>query len=75
MFNRGNSGKVMEGNDGGRFEAAGDFLDGVILGNLEDIEDAFDTALGRIEGESVCENGEDEGVEDVAPVGEVKASD
>ena len=36
----------MEGSDGGGFETAGDFPDCVILGNLEDIEDALDTALG-----------------------------
>ena len=59
----------MEGNDGGRLEAARDFSDCVVLGNLEDIEDALGTALGGIEGEPVHENGEDEGMKDTMPVG------
>jgi len=59
----------MEGNDGGHFEAARDFPDCVVLGNLEDIEDAFGTALGGIEGEPVRENGEDEGMENAVPIG------
>jgi len=59
----------MEGNDGGRLEAARDFSDCVVLGNLEDVEDALGTTLGGIEGEPICEDGEDEGMEDMAPIG------
>jgi len=65
----------MEGNDGGRLEAAGDFPNGIILGNLQDIKDALDTALGGIEGEAIGKDGEDEGMEDAAPVGIVETLD
>jgi len=42
---------------------------------MEDIQESFDTRLGRIKGEPVCEDREDKGVEDTAPVGIVKTSD
>jgi len=65
----------MEGDDGGGLEAAGDFVDRFILSNLEDVKEACNLTLGRVEGESVGKDREDEGVEDAAPVSIVKASD
>ena len=35
----------MKGNDGSGFEGAGDFPNGVILGDLKNVEYALDTAL------------------------------
>ena len=46
-----------------------------ILGYLEGCQEAFDLGLGGIDWETVSEDGKDEGVEDFAPVGIIKATD
>jgi len=65
----------MEGNDGGGFEAARDFVDRIVLGDLEDVEQVYDVTLGGVEGEAIGEDGEDEGVKNTAPVSIVKTAD
>ena len=65
----------MEGDDWGCLEASGDFVDCFVLCNLEDVEDAFETTLSGVEGEAVCKDREDEGVEDAMPVSIVEAPD
>ena len=59
MFDGGNGGKIVEGDDRGGFEAAGDLVDCVILGDLEDVEEGDDVTLSGIEGEAISEDRED----------------
>jgi len=64
----------VEGDNRGHLEAARDFVDCIILGNLEDVHDALEMFLGRVEGKAICENREDEGMEDASPVSVVEAT-
>jgi len=71
----GNRDKIVEGDNGGRLEAARDLADCIILGQLKDIHNALGTILGGIEGEAIGEDGEDEGVEDTSPISIVETFD
>jgi len=45
VFDGRDSDEEVKGSDGSGFEGAGDFPNSVVLGDLKDVEYAFDTAL------------------------------
>jgi len=73
--NGGNRHEVVKRGNRGGLETAAHLADNGILGDLESFDETFVVRGGGVEGEAICEDWEDQGMEEFSPVGIVKTMD